>query len=80
MDAGTGYAIISGGKLTPGVGGTSAAAPVLGGIISVVNSALGNAGRKPMGFLWSAGWGLVVPSSRTVQGLDHPVPSLEVFR
>jgi hypothetical protein len=28
---------------------------VLGGIISVVNSALGNAGRKPMGFLSGPG-------------------------
>lgn len=48
---GTGYPIITNGKLTPGVGGTSASAPVFGGIVSVLNTKLVAAGKKPMGFL-----------------------------
>lgn len=46
---GTGYPIITGGKLTPGVGGTSASAPVFAAIVSVLNTKLATAGQKPMG-------------------------------
>jgi tripeptidyl-peptidase-1 len=45
-----GYYIIQDGSETP-IGGTSAAAPALAGMISLINDARLNAGRPPMGFL-----------------------------
>jgi tripeptidyl-peptidase-1 len=46
----SGYYIIQGGGSTP-IGGTSASAPVLSGMMSLINDQLLNAGKPPLGFL-----------------------------
>jgi tripeptidyl-peptidase-1 len=48
---GTGYTLIVHGQVQPGVGGTSASAPVFASLISLINDARVKAGKKPMGFL-----------------------------
>lgn len=48
---GTGYALIVGGQPMPGVGGTSASAPVFASLISRINDERVAAGKKPLGFL-----------------------------
>jgi tripeptidyl-peptidase-1 len=46
----SGYYIIQGGADTP-IGGTSASAPTFSGMVSLINDALLNAGKPPLGFL-----------------------------
>ena len=45
-----GYYITQGGSPSP-IGGTSAAAPTLGGMVGSINDALLSAGKPPLGFL-----------------------------
>lgn len=44
------FYIVQDGEDTP-IGGTSAAAPVLGGMVALLNDELMNAGKPPLGFL-----------------------------
>ena len=48
---GTGYALIVHGNPQPGVGGTSASAPVFAAMVSLINDALATAGKPPVGFM-----------------------------
>jgi subtilase family serine protease len=48
---GTGYTLIVHGQVQPGVGGTSASAPVFAALVSLLNDARSQAGKPAMGFL-----------------------------
>jgi tripeptidyl-peptidase-1 len=48
---GTGYTLIIRGQKMPGVGGTSASAPVFAAMVSLINDALNTAGKPAVGFM-----------------------------